>query len=332
MDSVIFFLFLVYFRLNNEGIWEDFFRTTAPSQYKIYIHTSLPSKFIPPSKLRFTLVPTVHSAYYHLVEPMNQLLKFSLNESVDQHDRFIFLSENTIPVKPFRFLAQHYLTTMDSEFCITPTNQWLLLNRSSDKEYSVKHHQWITLNRPNATSIVNAIRSTNNGSLDVLGRIIPRPLGHSEEEFWHHLFLYSRFNANNQSTAVRFSTNNQSTTLRFPSHVEQGSCVTYVYWPNYHPMSLFRTDIDMLKATDVDGQHIIRAPLSFLIQLRHSTSFFFIRKLVDTGNDTFLPPRMRKRNFQGFYNDTTTTSMSPSPHGTLLSLREAIEQLKVYAI
>ena len=131
MGGVLFFLFLVYYRLNNEGIWYDFFQTTTPAHYRILMHTSLPNKFIPPSTLRFVLVPTVNSAYYHLVEPMNQLLKIALNCSVDQMDRFIFLSENTIPIKPFHMLAKHYLTTIDSEFCITPTNQWLLLNRSS---------------------------------------------------------------------------------------------------------------------------------------------------------------------------------------------------------
>ena len=265
--------------------------------------------------LRFVLVPTVNSAYYHLVEPMNQLLKIALNMSVDQ-DHFIFLSENTIPIKPFNLLVNHYLKTTNSEFCITPTNQWLLLNRSSNTEgeqYAVKHHQWITLNRHDASTIVTATSSTNNISLDVSGRMIPSPLGHAEEEFWFHLFLYSRFVVNNQSNV-----------LRFPYPLEQGSCITYVYWPNYHPMSLFRKDVDMLRAMDVEGQHIIRAPLTFLAQLKDSHSFFFVRKLIDNGSSSFLPPRMKKRSFQGFYNGT-------SSQGILLSLREAIAQLRVYS-
>ena len=91
-------------------------------------------------------------------------------------------------------------------------------------------------------------------------------------------------------------------------------------------MSLFRYDVDMLRATDVDGQHILVAPLTFLAQLRDSNSFFFVRKLVDNGNDTWLPPRMKKRNFQGFYNGTA------SSRGTLLSLRVAIEQLHVFSV
>ena len=95
----------------------------------------------------------------------------------------------------------------------------------------------------------------------------------------------------------------------------------YVHWPNYHPKSVFRDGIVTLKETDVEGQHIIRAPITLLSQLRKSSSFFFVRKLVDNGSETFLPQRMKKRSFQGFYD---------SSFRGLVSLREGLSMLDVY--
>ena len=95
----------------------------------------------------------------------------------------------------------------------------------------------------------------------------------------------------------------------------------YVHWPNYHPKSVFRSEIISLKTTEVEGQHIIRAPLKLLSQLRKSSSFFFIRKLVDNGTETFLPQRMKKRSFQGFYD---------ASYRGLLSLRDGLSILNIY--
>ena len=309
--GILFFMFMVYFRLNNEDVWMDFLKD-SPTSYVILIHSSLPSKFVPPSVLRFVLVPTAASEYGRSVGPMNQLLRYALNNSFQTSDRFIFLSENSIPVKPFQMLRHFYFDSKvirSSEFCITPTNQWLLLNGT---EYSVKHHQWITLNKGDATSIINAINA-NLSFYDVLGKRIPSPLGHSDEEFWHHLFLFSRFDTINQSS--------HSINLTFPHNLEQGRCTMYVHWPNYHPNSVFRSEIINLKATDVEGQHIIRAPLTLLSQLRKSSSFFFVRKFVDNGTETFLPQRMKKRSFQGFYD---------ASFRGLVSLREGLNILKIY--
>ena len=310
-NGVLYFLFMVYYRLNNEEVWKDFFRNSNPDSYKLFIHSSLPHKFIPPDSFPFVLVPTVRSEYFHLIEPMNQLLRHALNVSYHNFDRFIFLSENTIPIKPFHVLVHHFVTAAsESDFCITPTDQWLLLNRT---EYSIKHHQWITLNRHNATSIVAATASTKLPFADVLGKIIPSPLGHAEEEFWHHLFLYSRFDATKQSSYFKL--------LSFPYNLEQGSCITYVHWPDYDPMSVFRKEVSVAKSIEVDGQHIIRAPLSLLSHLKNSSSFFFVRKFVDNGTDTYLPPRMRKRIFQGFHD---------ASYRGLLSLRDAATFLKIF--
>ena len=78
--GTLYFMFMVYFRLNNEAVWMDFLKD-APRTYVILIHASLSSKFIPPSMLQFVRVPTVSSEYGRSVGPMNQLLKYALNES-----------------------------------------------------------------------------------------------------------------------------------------------------------------------------------------------------------------------------------------------------------
>ena len=180
-----------------------------------------------------------------------------------------------------------------------------------------RHSHWnithgLRYNKANATSIINAL-NTETSSLDLLGNGIPPRLGHCDEEFWHHLFLFSRFDVNNRH--LRFKN------LIFPHDLEQGLCTMYVHWPNYHPKSVFRSEIISLKTTEVEGQHIIRAPLKLLSQLRKSSSFFFIRKLVDNGTETFLPQCMKKRSFQGFYD---------ASYRGLLSLRDGLSILNIY--
>lgn len=260
--------------------------------------------------LSYFMVPTERSSYFHCVKPMNSLLAAAYNFSVNTFDRFIFLSENAIPVKPFQVILERFTLFIphgptDSDFCITPTAQWILLK---DNKYFVKHHQWITLNRNDASTIVHAMQSGNDG-VDRSGRPIPGTLAHSDEEFWHFLFLFSRF---------RNISSHRN--LRYPSLVEQGNCTTYVYWPDYNKDSVFTKEIGHLHPSEVNGQHIIKPQITILENLRTSKSFFFARKFVDNKDNTFLPERM-KHGFKGF---------KDALKSNLTQLSDAINEKQIY--
>ena len=79
--------------------------------------------------------------------------------------------------------------------------------------------------------------------------------------------MFSRFDVNNRH--LRFKN------LIFPHDLEQGLCTMYVHWPNYHPKSVFRSEIISLKTTEVEGQHIIRAPLKIAITVEEIKFFLF---------------------------------------------------------
>jgi hypothetical protein len=293
LNGTVFFLFLVYYRLNNEEIWYRFLKGAPQERYKVFIHSSLSNHFVPPLSLKFTAVRTVKSEYMRSIGPMNQLLKSALKYSISEFDHFIFLSENSIPVKSFDMVLNHFTISMPnsqpepSNFCIAPTDQWPILEGNQ----FVKHHQWITLNRENASSIIRGIQS-QNATFAIKNLSLASPLFHCDEEFWHHLFLFSVFSTKSNETSSNFMN------LKFPHKQEQGNCPTYVYWSDYYDNSVFKADVQTLNIRDVVGQHIISPPLSFLLDLHRSRSFFFIRKFIDSGNDSFLPQRMKNR-FQG---------------------------------
>jgi hypothetical protein len=282
-NGTVFFLFLVYYRLNNEEIWYRFLKGAPQERYKVLIHSSLPNHFIPPLSLKFTTVRTVKSEYFRLVLPMNQLLLSAFNHSVSEFDHFIFLSENSIPIKSFDAVLKHFSISMPnsqpepSNFCIAPTDQWPTLGGD---EFFVKHHQWVTLNRENASSIIRGIQS-QNATFAIKNLSLASKLFHCDEEFWHHLFLFSVF-----STAKNESKNNLMN-LKFPYKLEQGNCPTYVYWADYPDNSVFTADVQALNIRDVVEQHIISPPLSFLLDLHRSKSFYFVRKFIDSGNDSY---------------------------------------------
>jgi hypothetical protein len=120
---------MVYYRLNNEEVCDKFLKGADPKfpRYKIFSHASLPNHFIAPLAINYTVVSTVKSEYMRSVGPMNQLLMSAFNHSTSEFDRFIFFSENSIPVKPFTLVLNYFASSTSgqprpSDFCITPSN------------------------------------------------------------------------------------------------------------------------------------------------------------------------------------------------------------------
>merc|ERR1719375_542460 len=88
---------------------------------------------------------------------MVKLLNSALSEeSASPRDKFVFLSESTLPVKPFRAVYEALTENDDSDFCVSPEDAWLKQARSH--AVLVKHSQWVVLSRAHAGTMVERWR------------------------------------------------------------------------------------------------------------------------------------------------------------------------------
>jgi len=140
--------------------WGAFFEAADPSQYSNYLHSSN-GEF---SSLQAGLpgvkkIKTAPSSYCQdLVTPMAELLRAALAESTSSYDKFVFVSESTLPVKPFPKVYEALTQDAHSDFCIAPQKRWLkvdYLNGETTRHgYLVKHSQWVVLSQAHAERMV----------------------------------------------------------------------------------------------------------------------------------------------------------------------------------
>merc|ERR1719424_481379 len=115
--------------------------------------------------LGITQVTTVPATYCRdLVSPMVQLLRSATLESSSARDKFVFGSESTLPVKPFREVYSTLTWDTNSDFCIYPTDHWVQLQLAQNlMALMVKHSQWVVLNKAHADTMVREWGLMNAG-------------------------------------------------------------------------------------------------------------------------------------------------------------------------
>jgi len=159
----IFFLFLSYSGLENANLWHAFFSQAAPGQHRAFLHCKdyrlCEWQLRTSNLLGLNLVKTVPSEYcVDLVSPMVQLMQSALAESYSSMDKFVFLSETTLPVKPFSEVYSTLASTSNSDMCISPSKEWVwLVNEhapTGQMATLVKHDQWVVLSRAHAQLMV----------------------------------------------------------------------------------------------------------------------------------------------------------------------------------
>merc|ERR550537_2010266 len=89
---------------------------------------------------------------------MNQLLSKAVE--ADPHlshpgDKFVFVSDSTLPAKPFSQIYATLTTRQGSDFCVFPTKEWADIGQPGYLQILPKHHQWIILNRGHAEKALN---------------------------------------------------------------------------------------------------------------------------------------------------------------------------------
>lgn len=243
----LFFLFMVYAKINNEEIWDRFFDAGVQGvDYTALVHCKSESgcrKNIR-SQTRFQIIKSVETTYcFDLVSGMNALLKAALATPGRQDkmsDKFIFISDSTLPVKPFSVVKHRLTSVVDSSasnFCIFPRNEWAEVSSASPNhrgliqsvQAAVKHHQWIILSRSHATKILeNAAINSRQLAREFEVLTGGRAMG-CLDEFWYFAKLFGTVDVLHKDTVMNLQ-GLAGGPLQKSNYEIQGQCDTFVMW------------------------------------------------------------------------------------------------------
>eukprot|EP00928_Gymnodinium_smaydae_P046393 TRINITY_DN30902_c0_g1_i1.p1 TRINITY_DN30902_c0_g1~~TRINITY_DN30902_c0_g1_i1.p1 ORF type:complete len:533 (-),score=98.53 TRINITY_DN30902_c0_g1_i1:95-1639(-) len=241
----LFFLFLVYYKISNEDIWDRFFaRAVQGVEYRAFVlcKSEADCRRNIKSQHRFEIIPSVETKYCtDLVSGMNALFRAALASSTigSPNDKFILLSDTTLPVKPFH-IVQRRLTVdagAGSDFCIFPRSQWAEVLRSvpghprqpTMKQVAVKHHQWFVLSRAHAKLALDKDSEFRNLMTEF--QLNQQP-GYQNtgclDEFWHFTSIFPGLDLGHPGVKNVQALNGGP--LVTSSADIQGQCDTYLHW------------------------------------------------------------------------------------------------------
>mmetsp|Transcript_28520 Transcript_28520/g.51955 ORF Transcript_28520/g.51955 Transcript_28520/m.51955 type:complete len:421 (-) Transcript_28520:149-1411(-) len=322
----VFFLFMANDSLPNEEIWLRFLKPAKQGiEYQAFVHCQHESVCHEEIKNKniFKMIPSVKSQWCEdLVSPMNALLEAALRSS--DHggglpaDRFTFVSDTTVPVKPFDEVHQRLVSNgvSGSSFCVTPQHWWAVMDKKSKKNlFVVKHHQWMTLTQEHAQKVVFAKKRLRNlmararpaylygsswlSSLyqATLGKLVPAHPDGCLDEYLYFSLIYGFLDSN------RTTAKHQKEIEGFkgsPLHVSdnssedfQGQCDTYAffgkrYGKKFNDLSA-KLEEDSLTEMELKGLMRNLHPAQFntlsseSLSLLRNSEFLFARK-VDARN------------------------------------------------
>jgi hypothetical protein len=179
-DPTLHFLFMLMDNLPHSKQWASFFAgDIAGNRHVMWAHCVKRNDCKETLLKEFPdvqLVSTVYSErFIDLVTPMVQLLRMALMHSVRMEDKFCFVSDSTLPLKPFPELFSAIMASNTSDFCFHPevgpshVPKWAPFPKD-DKNYVqsvmngtlltlAKSHQWSVLRRDHAEVLVQNWRS-----------------------------------------------------------------------------------------------------------------------------------------------------------------------------
>lgn len=266
----IFFLFMTMTGLHHQSHWQAFFEGVDRSKYRLMLHCKQYNNCVQAlannNPLGLSMVFTVASHYcVDLVSPMVQLLRSAIKESASPHDKFVFVSESTLPAKPFSIIYSDLMLHQQSDICVGPSDDWLGLTLrqnfppySAERAYLVKHSQWVILSPDHAREMITNWNKVKQGDWPDTSWSVP--IWHAPEarnsnsstpsklptgdifkevrvcadEWAIFATLYGAVvdSGNRKVTVPGFSTN----MLQLHGTAVQGVCRTFVYWgqERYH--------------------------------------------------------------------------------------------------
>jgi hypothetical protein len=304
----IYFLFMAVDKISNLGVWENFFAQAHASQFRAFVHCKLQQCQDQVAHSVIKVVQTVPSYYCtDLVSPMQQLVHFALEDdpsSVNSADKFVFVSDSTLPAKPFSEIYSTLTVRVGSDFCAFPSNEWADVQGSTGLEMAVKYHQWIVLERAHAKKAWELWASGTDH--DFMSRFQMNMHSYQWsnntygdhrnfgclDEFWHMAALFGTIkhvNANSDA-AVSFSHFTGAPLRVSKTAGWQGQCDTFVMWAKYlnaegnNPFKRFHDTLDALSVPhggndQRPGWWDTITPAG--IRSIRNSEFLFVRKFID---------------------------------------------------
>lgn len=261
---VVHFLFLAVGKVNNIDVWKSFFAQAPQEQYRAYVHCKTAECTVSVVGSPLTMVSMVPSYYCaDLVTPMNHLLTQALMGSGpgpwNPADKFVFVSDSTLPAKPFSQIYSTLSGRTGSDFCVTAVKEWATrrdqpttifgggVKEGQAVEMAVKHHQWSVLERGHAERIsqiwqggaplVHDFLMRFQMNLPPRSRSVKTYAGSSDtgclDEFYHMAAIYGTQHMAAFGTNVSLPAFTNTPIQVAPTADLQGSCDTFVAWPEY---------------------------------------------------------------------------------------------------
>lgn len=256
--DIVHFLFLVDDSLPHWELWEKFFADAPAGSWRALVHCKEPGGCREQGLQRlpgFTIVPTTPTWYCHdLVTAMAQLLKSALvplqGSPQRRLEKFVFLSDSTLPVKPFHEVYSALASDDESDFCIFPREQWASGKFNGHEALLVKHHQWLTLSRRHAEVFVQNWKPVDaEGYWQVplksgpwakhAREVEPQDFYHPPNSNWctdeWALFATIFGAVEDKSTGVQYLSGFGGGVLQLSGQLAsetQGRCRTFAYWGN----------------------------------------------------------------------------------------------------
>lgn len=169
----LFFLFLTRSSVGNGDLWQAFFDGIDKRLYSSFVHCQdevhCDANSVSASKV--SSVPTVYCD--DLVSAMVQLLRAATKDSSSPNDKFIFLSDTTLPLKPFAGVYSALTSNRNSDFCVSPRSEWLSLALGHKRALLVTHSQWVVLSKDHAAAMVDRWPRIKAGHSKKWGWAIP---------------------------------------------------------------------------------------------------------------------------------------------------------------
>eukprot|EP00747_Dinoflagellata_sp_TGD_P166523 gnl/TRDRNA2_/TRDRNA2_189430_c0_seq1.p1 gnl/TRDRNA2_/TRDRNA2_189430_c0~~gnl/TRDRNA2_/TRDRNA2_189430_c0_seq1.p1 ORF type:complete len:408 (-),score=60.90 gnl/TRDRNA2_/TRDRNA2_189430_c0_seq1:210-1433(-) len=237
----VYFLFLGVDKISNMRTWKAFFQSAPSDQYKALVHcvnkVSCDAAIIGST---LTTVPTTPSYYCtDLVSPMNQLLNYAVEDAKQRgnpQDKFVFVSDSTLPAKPFTQIYATLASRQGSDFCLFPGAEWADIPSPTGKEIAAKYQQWIVLSHGHAKKALDLWQQgVNHNFMQRYGMNVNNHNWGCLDEFWHMLTIYGPITSDSIGSprTVTLPEFNGGPVYVSAAAGWQGQCDTFVMWTKY---------------------------------------------------------------------------------------------------
>jgi hypothetical protein len=253
-NGVVHFLFLINDNLHHQEIWKKFFSDAPQGSWKVFIHCKDPHgcarNRVFENNPGFVQVSTTPTWYCHdLVTAMAHLTSTALQAGAASYggrEKFVFLSESTLPTKPFSEIHGTLLLDDASDFCLFPADQWGTASIDGSFVKLIKHHQWVVLSRQHAELFAKDWISVNEQSQWRIWLKTGKWQGHDTyvypQNFYYPpsantctdewAFMATIFGALEPMGGARQLDHYGGGHIDMNTHTTQGRCRTWTYWDN----------------------------------------------------------------------------------------------------